>query len=279
MPVECRHLRGLRARLEHRGEEAAPGARRFRSEAPVFIETLARRGYRFIGHAGGAKAVRMCRHRAAAEGQRRSRHRCAPGWHWEPPVVAGGGRRSWYSSWPSLSWGLPKRDSGRRPSKGVGATATPSWRCSRSSVDGGPGRPGSSSHRSSQTRSPPGWPTSGDRRPPHVGGPALLGLVGDPGASPQPWVGMTRCLGRSSCGTSISGDRAARRADGVAVWGRHLRGAERSALLDLQDRVAEQVVAALRIELAGPDRARLHTRYTDNPAAYDFYPARPRASC
>ena len=60
------------------------------------------------------------------------------------------------------------------------------------------------------------------------------------------------------------------RADGVAVWG-HTYAEPRSALLDLQDRVAEQVVAALRIELAGPDRARLHTRYTDNAAAYDLY--------
>ena len=42
-------------------------------------------------------------------------------------------------------------------------------------------------------------------------------------------------------------------------------------MLDLQDRLAEQVVAKLRIELAGADFARLHIRYTSNPAAYDHY--------
>jgi DNA-binding winged helix-turn-helix (wHTH) protein/TolB-like protein len=60
------------------------------------------------------------------------------------------------------------------------------------------------------------------------------------------------------------------RADGVAVWG-HTYAEPRSALLDLQDRLAEKVVDALRVELAGPDRARLHVRYTNNPAAYDLY--------
>ena len=60
------------------------------------------------------------------------------------------------------------------------------------------------------------------------------------------------------------------RADGVAVWGRTY-DEPRAVLLHLQDRLAEQVVEALRIELAAPDRARLHVRYTDNPVAYDLY--------
>ena len=60
------------------------------------------------------------------------------------------------------------------------------------------------------------------------------------------------------------------RADGVAVWGRTF-DEPRTGLLKLQDHIAEQVVAALRVELSPPERARLHIRYTDNPAAYDLY--------
>lgn len=60
------------------------------------------------------------------------------------------------------------------------------------------------------------------------------------------------------------------RADGVAVWGRAY-DVPRAALLDLQDTVAEQVVSALRVELTGPERARLTARYTRNPEAYDLY--------
>jgi DNA-binding winged helix-turn-helix (wHTH) protein/TolB-like protein/tetratricopeptide (TPR) repeat protein len=60
------------------------------------------------------------------------------------------------------------------------------------------------------------------------------------------------------------------RADGVAVWGRAY-DVPRSGLLDLQDTVAEQVVSALQVELTGPERARLTARYTRNPEAYDLY--------
>jgi len=42
-------------------------------------------------------------------------------------------------------------------------------------------------------------------------------------------------------------------------------------LLQLQDHIAEQVASALRLELSPPERARLHVRYTQNPAAYDLY--------
>ena len=58
--------------------------------------------------------------------------------------------------------------------------------------------------------------------------------------------------------------------DGVALWGRTFDEPP-SGLALLQDHIAEQVVAALRVELSPPERARLHVRYTDNPAAYDLY--------
>ena len=60
------------------------------------------------------------------------------------------------------------------------------------------------------------------------------------------------------------------RADGVAVWGRSYDEA-RGAVLVVQDHIAEQIVEALRLELSPPERARLHVAYTKNPAAYDLY--------
>ena len=60
------------------------------------------------------------------------------------------------------------------------------------------------------------------------------------------------------------------RADGVAVWGRAY-DVPRAGLLHLQDAVAEQVAAALRIELSEPERARLGRPDTGNPDAYEHY--------
>jgi len=60
------------------------------------------------------------------------------------------------------------------------------------------------------------------------------------------------------------------RADGVAVWGRTY-DEPRAAVLVVQDHIAEQIVSALRVELSPPERARLHVRYTENPRAYDLY--------
>jgi DNA-binding winged helix-turn-helix (wHTH) protein/TolB-like protein len=60
------------------------------------------------------------------------------------------------------------------------------------------------------------------------------------------------------------------RADGVAVWGRTYDEPS-GGLLQVQARLAEQVALALRVELSPPERARLHVRYTQNPAAYDLY--------
>lgn len=60
------------------------------------------------------------------------------------------------------------------------------------------------------------------------------------------------------------------RADGIVVWGRSF-DEPRAALLQLQDHLAEQIVAALRVELTAAARARLRIRYTNSPAAYDMY--------
>ena len=58
--------------------------------------------------------------------------------------------------------------------------------------------------------------------------------------------------------------------DGVVVWG-HTFDEPAAALLPLQDRIADEVVAALRLGLSPPQRQRLHAQYTTNPLAYDKY--------
>ena len=60
------------------------------------------------------------------------------------------------------------------------------------------------------------------------------------------------------------------RADGIVVWGRTF-DEPRAALLQLQDSLADQVATALRVELPAAARARLRIRYTENPVAYDLY--------
>ena len=59
-------------------------------------------------------------------------------------------------------------------------------------------------------------------------------------------------------------------ADGFEMWHRKY-DEPRTGLLDLQDRIAEHVASALSVNLSPPERARLHVRYTQNPAAYDLY--------
>jgi tetratricopeptide (TPR) repeat protein len=59
-------------------------------------------------------------------------------------------------------------------------------------------------------------------------------------------------------------------ADGMALWPRTY-DEPRVGLLELQDRIAEHVASALSVNLSPPERARLHVRYTQNPAAYDLY--------
>ncbi len=59
-------------------------------------------------------------------------------------------------------------------------------------------------------------------------------------------------------------------ADGITVSGWTF-DAPRAELVQLQDLIAEDVVARLRVRLSPPERARLHVRYTNNSAAYDLY--------
>jgi TolB-like protein len=64
--------------------------------------------------------------------------------------------------------------------------------------------------------------------------------------------------------------------DGTVSWARSY-DVLRSALTNLQDTIAEEVVNALRLELTAAERDRVRRRYTDNAEAYDLY-LRGRAS-
>ena len=64
--------------------------------------------------------------------------------------------------------------------------------------------------------------------------------------------------------------------DGAVTWARSY-DVLRSALTNLQDTIADEVVGALRLELTEAERARVRRRYTDNAEAYDLY-LRGRAS-
>ena len=59
-------------------------------------------------------------------------------------------------------------------------------------------------------------------------------------------------------------------ADGIEVWNRTY-DEPRAGLLELQDRIAEHVASALERQPVAARAARLHVRYTQNPAAYDLY--------
>ena len=61
-----------------------------------------------------------------------------------------------------------------------------------------------------------------------------------------------------------------RGADGAALWGAHYDLA-RQDLLTLQDSIAERVSGTLAVRMTAVEQARLYQRYTDQPAAYEWY--------
>jgi DNA-binding winged helix-turn-helix (wHTH) protein/TolB-like protein/tetratricopeptide (TPR) repeat protein len=60
------------------------------------------------------------------------------------------------------------------------------------------------------------------------------------------------------------------RSNGVVVWGRTF-DEPATGLLQLQDRIADEVVSALGVILSTPQRQQLHAHYTADPVAYDNY--------
>src|SRR5262245_932788 len=58
--------------------------------------------------------------------------------------------------------------------------------------------------------------------------------------------------------------------DGVPLWGERYDLAQ-ADLLGLQDAIAAQVAAALKIQMTAVEQARVYRRYTENVAAYQLY--------
>ena len=58
--------------------------------------------------------------------------------------------------------------------------------------------------------------------------------------------------------------------DMVSLWGEHY-DLPNASLLTLEDAISEKVVGALRIPVSTTERARLHRSYTSNPEAYESY--------
>jgi DNA-binding winged helix-turn-helix (wHTH) protein/TolB-like protein len=57
---------------------------------------------------------------------------------------------------------------------------------------------------------------------------------------------------------------------GRVVWARSYDEANATFFV-MQDQIADEIVTALRIKLSPPELERLHLRYTENPQAYDLY--------
>ena len=58
--------------------------------------------------------------------------------------------------------------------------------------------------------------------------------------------------------------------NGETLWGSHY-DRSRSDLLDVQDSIAEQIAAALKIRMSATEQAQVYRRYTQDTAAYEWY--------
>ncbi|HKH71131.1 MAG TPA: winged helix-turn-helix domain-containing protein, partial [Vicinamibacterales bacterium] len=233
------------------------------AETPQFIETLARRGYRFIGRIDGdapasigsvaADSTSSTSSRPAAlrDISRRSLWRAAAA-----ILLVAGGVAIW----------IAQRPANAGTARAGAQLAVMPFRVITGSTDSaylGIGVADAITTRLANTRQIAVRPTT-----------AVLTFQdaqSDPTALAAS-LGVRHLL----LGTIQPTDQAYRvtvqlvRADGVAIWGRTF-DEPRATLLRLQDQLAEQVVGALRVELSPPERARLHVRYTNNAAAYDMY--------
>jgi adenylate cyclase len=61
-----------------------------------------------------------------------------------------------------------------------------------------------------------------------------------------------------------------RSSDGVPIWGQSY-DKPRAGLLELQDSIAGEVAAALKIKMTTAEQERIFRRYTENAAAYELY--------
>jgi DNA-binding winged helix-turn-helix (wHTH) protein/TolB-like protein/Tfp pilus assembly protein PilF len=238
------------------------------AEAPQFIETLARRGYRFIGRVEASAAATD-----AVEAPEPLEPPVVPGappprsqrpvvWMMAAFMLAVGTTGVWLAARGSSVAG-PSPPASRTPAQ----LAVLPLRVLSSAADDstylGVGIADAITTRLANTKQIALRPTSAvlpytdaQADPPRIAASLavqhlLLGSVQRAGGNYRVTVQLVR-------------------ADGVAIWGRTY-DEPFGNLLAVQDHVAGQVVTALRIELSPPERARLHVRYTTDPDAYDLY--------
>ncbi len=228
------------------------------AEAPEFIETLARKGYRFIGHLDPVDTRNVPVSALTADviatsvaEQRPSRSHRPAYWGTAAALVLAAAGAGWFA--------LPRATAPH-------IAVMPFSVLSESASDSeylGIGIADAITTRLANTRQIAVRPTS-----------AVLPLK-DAQSNPArlaSTLGVQHLL-MGSIQTTEHGYRISLQlvgADGVAVSG-WVIDEQAAGLVQLQDRIAEQVVERLRVRLTPPDRARLHVRYTDNPAAYDMY--------
>jgi DNA-binding winged helix-turn-helix (wHTH) protein/TolB-like protein len=239
------------------------------AEAPAFIETVARRGYRFVGQVepaglrvdgtgdAGSESVEP----PGAWPPARRQHRPAL-WIAVLLMVAGAGwGLAWLASRPS-----PDQRASRSSATGAGLAVMPLRVLGPDSGDFaylGVGLADAIATRLANTRQISLRPTS-----------AVLSFTAESVdlAKVAGALGVAHLL----LGTIQPAGEVVRvsvqlvDARGVVEWGRSF-DQPRGGLLELQDQVAEQVASALRIELPPDARARLRAPHTSSPAAYDRY--------
>ena len=258
--VEIGHVRRLRARAQHRSKEAAARARRFRRYAGVHRDAATPRLP--VHRAGQSCSGRRHGDRAGQEicGRRYALVRTSAAWVTAVGMVV---------LVAALAWRAQSRPA--PPSRDVVARTTTQLAVMPFRVLGNPEKPAdylgigiadAITTRLAGTRQIGVRPTSAvlpfqsSTNPAEVAAALAVEhvLVGTIQPTPQGYRVTVQLV----------------KPDGVAVWGRSYDQAP-AELLSVQDHIAEQVVSALRIELAAPNRARLHVRYTNNPEAYDHY--------
>jgi DNA-binding winged helix-turn-helix (wHTH) protein/TolB-like protein len=237
------------------------------AETPQFVETLARRGYRFIaaispvnGSTAGAPVAEAIT--APVSAVNTATDDSTPGTRWFLLLFLAGliALASWVARVPgarvSIARSAPTAQLAVLPLQVLGGTASESGYL-------GVGIADAITTRLANVRQIAVRPTA-----------AVLPYASasvDP-ASAATALGVEQVL----AGTIQDADGTYRvsvqlvKADGVAIWGRAY-DIPHAGLLRLQDTVAEQVASALRIELSPPERARMAAPFTNNPAAYDSY--------
>jgi DNA-binding winged helix-turn-helix (wHTH) protein/tetratricopeptide (TPR) repeat protein len=225
------------------------------AESPRFIQTLPRRGYRFIAPVTLTAVDEVATARAPSGELPRPLVNGEPAF--EPP---GGPQMSSVSRWPlavavvlavglaggTVWWRLPRAGPSRTAAESLLVV-----------------RPFSASEADRLLGT--GLATAIAAR---LGGQQALSVRLLP-VGGNPSLVLDGEIARSGSEVTVFA-RLERVADGNAVWSERIR-LRADALFSAEAVIAERVLGALRLRLAADEQARLRRRYTDNSAAYEDY--------